>query len=69
MRNEWKQLDLAATGDPPYRRWRVSWWPNYGLLVVVGSSSNWTVHVHQAKLVWFRVTLEAGFRLIPAKWR
>jgi uncharacterized protein YmfQ (DUF2313 family) len=53
MRNEWGQPIMAPPGDHYVSDGELSEWPNYGL----GPLENryyWTVHVHQAKLVWFR---------------
>ena len=53
MRNQWGQLIMNAAGDAPVGIGALSEWPNYGL----GPLANryyWTVHVHQAKLIWFR---------------
>jgi uncharacterized protein YmfQ (DUF2313 family) len=55
MRNQWNQSIMAPPGDHYVSDGELSEWPNYGL----GPLENryyWTVHVHQAKLVWFRVT-------------
>ena len=52
MRNEWGQVINDPRGDP-VEQGELSAWPNYGL----GPLANryyWTVHVDQAKLVWFR---------------
>jgi uncharacterized protein YmfQ (DUF2313 family) len=55
MRNEWNQPILNARGDGPVANGATSGWPHYG----IGPLENryyWTVHVDEAKLVWFRVT-------------
>jgi uncharacterized protein YmfQ (DUF2313 family) len=55
MRNQWGQLIMDANGDAPIKSGEISEWPNYG----IGPLANryyWTVHVHDAKLTWFRVT-------------
>jgi uncharacterized protein YmfQ (DUF2313 family) len=52
MLNEWNQPILNVRGVP-VAEGELSAWPNYGL----GPPANrfyWTVHVDQAKLVWFR---------------
>ena len=53
MVNEWGQPIMNAVGDGPVVEGELSAWPNYGM----GPLENryyWTVHVGQAKLVWFR---------------
>lgn len=53
MRNEWGIPIMDARGDQPVADGELSEWPYYGL----GPDTNrfyWTVHVDQAKLVWFR---------------
>jgi uncharacterized protein YmfQ (DUF2313 family) len=53
MRNEWGNPIMDARGDQPVAEGELSEWPYYGL----GPDSNrfyWTVHVAEAKLVWFR---------------
>jgi uncharacterized protein YmfQ (DUF2313 family) len=55
MLNEWGVPIKNALGDGPVAEGELSEWPNYGL----GPPENrfyWTVHVHQASLIWFRVT-------------
>lgn len=55
MRNEWGQPIMDDNGDAPVRDGELSQYPHYGL----GPLENryyWTVHVAQAKLIWFRVT-------------
>jgi uncharacterized protein YmfQ (DUF2313 family) len=55
MLNEWDQPILAPPGDHDISEGELSAWPSFGL----GPPANrfyWTVHVDQAKLVWFRVT-------------
>ena len=52
MRNQWGQIIYNPRGQP-VAQGELSEWPNYGL----GPLANryyWTVHVGQAKLVWFR---------------
>lgn len=54
MYNEWNQPILDPVGNP-VEDGELSGWPQYGL----GPPSNrfyWTVHVQNAKLVWFRAT-------------
>ena len=54
MRNEWGVPIMNPRGQP-VALGELSEWPYYGL----GPETNrfyWTVHVDQAKLVWFRVT-------------
>jgi uncharacterized protein YmfQ (DUF2313 family) len=54
MFNEWHQ-PIKDVGGNPVALGELSEWPNYGL----GPPENrfyWTVHVDQAKLIWFRVT-------------
>jgi uncharacterized protein YmfQ (DUF2313 family) len=53
MRNEWGVPIMNARGDAPVADGDLSEYPYYGL----GPDTNrfyWTVHVDQAKLVWFR---------------
>jgi uncharacterized protein YmfQ (DUF2313 family) len=53
MRNEWGVPIMNARGDAPVADGDLSEWPYYGL----GPDTNrfyWSVHVDQAKLVWFR---------------
>jgi uncharacterized protein YmfQ (DUF2313 family) len=53
MPNEWGRPIMNARGDAPVADSELSEWPYYGL----GPDTNrfyWTVHVDQAKLVWFR---------------
>jgi uncharacterized protein YmfQ (DUF2313 family) len=55
MFNEWNVPIKNARGDGPVLEGDLSEWPSYGL----GPPENrfyWTVHVAQAKLVWFRCT-------------
>ena len=55
MYNEWGNPIMDANGDEPVKEGELSEWPYYGL----GPETNrfyWTVHVHEAKLIWFRVT-------------
>jgi uncharacterized protein YmfQ (DUF2313 family) len=54
MRNEWGQPIMGADGTSPVAEGELSAWPHYGL----GGASTyyWSVHVHDAKLTWFRVT-------------
>jgi uncharacterized protein YmfQ (DUF2313 family) len=55
MRNQWGQLIMDANGDSPVQEGELSAWPNYGM----GPLENryyWTVHVHLAKLTWFRAS-------------
>jgi uncharacterized protein YmfQ (DUF2313 family) len=55
MLNEWGNPWMDARGDVPVSDGELSEWPYYGL----GPDTNrfyWTVHVQQAKLVWFRCT-------------
>ena len=55
MYNEWGNPIMNAVGDAPVAEGELSEWPYYGL----GPDTNrfyWTVHVHQASLIWFRVT-------------
>lgn len=56
MRNQWGQPILAPPGDHNISEGELSEWPNYGLCGEVWERSYWTVHVHAAKLTWFRVT-------------
>ena len=54
MFNEWDQPIMNPIGEQ-VADGELSAWPNYGL----GPPENrfyWTVHVHQATLIWFRVT-------------
>lgn len=54
MRDEWNNPILDPVGNPVLDD-ELSGWPHYG----VGPMENrfyWTVHVQNAKLVWFRVT-------------
>jgi uncharacterized protein YmfQ (DUF2313 family) len=55
MRNEWGQLIMDANGDMPVAEGELSQYPHYGL-GPLEVRYYWTVHVHDAKLVWFRVT-------------
>jgi len=53
MVNQWGQPIMDAEGDQPVQQGQLSEWPNYGL----GPLENryyWSVHVHDAKLTWFR---------------
>jgi uncharacterized protein YmfQ (DUF2313 family) len=53
MRNEWNQIIMDENGNEPIKHGELSEWPNYGL----GPLENryyWSVHVGNAKLVWFR---------------
>jgi len=53
MRNAWGQPIMDANGDDFVKDGELSGYPYYGL----GPHTNrfyWTVHVHEAKLVWFR---------------
>ena len=54
MLNEWGQPIINASGDGYVADGDLSGWPHYGL----GGESTyyWSVHVSEAKLVWFRVT-------------
>jgi hypothetical protein len=52
MQDEWGRPILDPNGEP-VQNGELSEWPNYGL----GPPENryyWTVHVHLAKLQWFR---------------
>ena len=54
MYNEWGNPVMDDNGDEPVAEGELSEWPYYGL----GPDTNrlyWTVHVHEAKLTWFRV--------------
>lgn len=55
MRNQWGQLIMDPNGDQPVAQGALSEWPCYGLGPLM-NRYYWTVHVAQAKLVWFRVT-------------
>ena len=55
MRNEWNQPILNPRGDKPVANGELSAWPSYGL-GPLATRYYWTVHVEEAKLVWFRVT-------------
>jgi uncharacterized protein YmfQ (DUF2313 family) len=53
MRNDWGNPIMDAEGDQYVREGELSEWPYYGL----GPGTNrfyWTVHVAEAKLIWFR---------------
>jgi uncharacterized protein YmfQ (DUF2313 family) len=53
MYNEWGNPWMDENGDAPVVDGELSEWPYYGL----GPPENrfyWTVHVEQAKLIWFR---------------
>jgi len=55
MRNDWGNPIMDENGDDYVKEGELSEWPYYGL----GPDTNrfyWTVHVHEAKLTWFRVT-------------
>jgi uncharacterized protein YmfQ (DUF2313 family) len=55
MYNDWGNPWMNALGDAPVKEGELSEWPYYGL----GPATNrfyWTVHVHEAKLTWFRAT-------------
>jgi len=59
MRNEWGQPIMNARGDVPVADGELSGWPHYG----IGPPANrfyWTVHVDDAKLIWFRVGAGGG---------
>ncbi|WP_456679370.1 YmfQ family protein [Bradyrhizobium sp. S3.7.6] len=56
MRNQWGQKIMDENGDAPVLDGELAEWPNYGLCGEVWVRSYWTVHVHEAKLTWFRVT-------------
>jgi uncharacterized protein YmfQ (DUF2313 family) len=52
--DEWNKPICGPKGQP-LKQGELSEWPNYG----IGPPENryyWTVHVDQAKLIWFRVT-------------
>jgi uncharacterized protein YmfQ (DUF2313 family) len=55
MRNQWGQPILAPPGDHNVSDGELSARPNYGL-GPLEVRYYWTVHVHMAKLTWFRVT-------------
>jgi len=55
MRNQWGQPIMNVRGDKPVAEGEISEWPNYGL-GPLATRYYWTVHVAQAKLVWFRCT-------------
>ncbi|MBT1509397.1 DUF2313 domain-containing protein [Bradyrhizobium sp. SRL28] len=53
MRNDWGNPIMDENGDDYVKEGELSEWPYYGL----GPAENrlyWTVHVHEAKLIWFR---------------
>jgi uncharacterized protein YmfQ (DUF2313 family) len=55
MRDVWNQYILNARGDEKVENGELSGWASYGL----GPPDNrfyWTVHVGEAKLIWFRCT-------------
>ncbi len=55
-RNQWGQVIMDENGDEPVKDGELSEWPSYGLCGEVWVRSFWTVHVHEAKLTWFRVS-------------
>jgi uncharacterized protein YmfQ (DUF2313 family) len=54
--NEWHQIIVDPLGKSPIAVGALSEWPSYGIGVAQESRFYWTVHVADAKLVWFRVT-------------
>jgi uncharacterized protein YmfQ (DUF2313 family) len=53
MLNEWGIPIKGARGDVNVALGELSEWPNYGI-GPPGNRNYWTVHVAQAKLIWFR---------------
>jgi uncharacterized protein YmfQ (DUF2313 family) len=59
MRNQWHQPILNARGDVPVAEGEMSEWPSYGL-GDISVRYHWTVHIDEAKLIWFRVGSGGG---------